>query len=534
MVNGKQNERPLQDTAIVQAMKKEYPFLKNWRDYNFDDERALYNSKFESICSDWQGTAKYLNKHNCIKLFSIIDTVINRGKVKGDDEIWKSLKEWFEKPNKNTEFTPELIKKYINEIGDELNKVLQNDFRKFKSTHENNIEFGHIAMLFYFIQNVAEIKPLMENPSNSQFPSACAFVNHCLEIYRQIKELKCSGNSSTNYSGSTICVEINSFLEKYKTFLYPNLKKWEIVDIPKGADGPIDAPLKCPYETSKRSFLSNYPGYDTDLSFGGKVGVISASALLVSVSLFMLYKFTPLGYMFGRERRGRRTWIGMGHPYRQGMHDGMSSMGPSSEGTDYMPYYSSQGMGGNGNYGVQGFGSDPSMGSGQTLGGSSYGSSQMLGGSRGGSSQMFGSSTGGSSQMFGSATGGSSQMFGSSTGGSSQMFGGPRGGSSQMFGSATGGSSQTLGGSSYGPSQSFGGSTYGTSQTLGGSTRGESRTSRRPKRGATETSASSTLGESVTSRGSTRAESVTSRGSSDTESVASSATSASSQMSRGS
>ncbi|CAA9986272.1 KIR-like protein [Plasmodium knowlesi strain H] len=504
MTGGTQNEKLLEDTAIVKAMQKEYPFLKNWRDYHFEDMRGIYNSKFESICAEIAGKSDYRSKWNCLNLFSIIDTVINRGRVKEDDAIWTTIKKLFDRHKETIDFRSNIITRYINDMGKELQDILLEDFKKFKSTHENNYEFAHIAMLFYFTQNVVDIRELMNARSNTHFASSCKFVNHCLEIYRRIKHLKCSVNSPPNSRGSTLCVELNNFLQRYKELLYPKLKEWHIVDAPEKTDDPTIFPLKCANEVPESGFFSRYIENENHLSLGGKVGVISFSAIFVSLSLFMLYKFTPLGNIFGRDRRRRgRTWIDMGNGYGQEMDDDMSSIDPGSEGTQYMPYYDSQRMGGNGNYGMQSFDSSTTTGSGSTLRSTSYDSSQTLGGSPYGSSQTLGGSSYGSSQTFGSSTGGSSQTFGGSTGGSSQTFGG-----------STGGSSQTFGGSSYGPSQTFGSSTGASSQASGASQRGGPGTSRSSKRRVSQTSGGSGGRSSQTPGGSSYGSSQTLGGSS--------------------
>ncbi|GAB64543.1 KIR-like CYIR protein [Plasmodium cynomolgi strain B] len=502
MSKTRENENLLKDTAVVKALQNEYKFMNYWPDYHFDSLRGIYNSEFESMCGGLKGSSEYINKQNCVKLFSIIDNVIHRGGIKVNDDIWDTIKKLFDENKVNIDLTSNHMIRYINGLAEGLQKGLLDDFKKFKNSYGNYYELDHIAKLFYFSQNLGDIKKIMNSPDNANFASCCEFVNQCLDIYRRIKDLKCSGNSHSKFNPSTLCVEMNSFMEAYKTGLYPDLKYRKLVET--NSDAAIYGPINCDYyKPAKKGFLSRYIGYDMeDLSLGSKLTLVSFTVLLGSLGMFMLYKYTPLGKLYGGDKkRRRRTWRRMGHPYEQGLYEEMSSMDSGSEPINYMSHNASQRMRGNTRDASQSmetatttntvestqtlestsydssqkFGNS-TYGSSQTLGDSTYGASQTLGGSTYASSQTLGSSTGGASQTLGGSSYGSSQTLGDSIYASSQTLGGSTHGASPNVRSSTREASQTLRNSTYASSQTLGGSTYASSQTLGGSSHGSSQT----------------------------------------------------------
>ncbi|SCO65072.1 VIR protein [Plasmodium vivax] len=525
------DEKLMQDSSIVKAMQKEYKFLTNWPDYHFQNMRGIYKAEFESLCSGLSGNSDYINKQNCVKLFSIVDNILHRGGLKVNDDIWDSIQEAFKSHKGHIDLSSEHLTKYLNDLAGVVQKGLLDDFKKFKSYYGRNYEFSYIAKLFYFTQNVGIIQSLMNSPDNPQHVPCCEFVNQCLEIYRQIKDAKCSGNAQGTFNPSTLCVEMNSFIETYKEKLYPQLKYNNLV----GSDSkdPIYGPVKCYYKNGSGGFFSSLFRYPSDMSYSGKVALISFSAFAGSMLLFMLYKYSPLGFLFGKDKkRKRRSWQRMGHPYEHGLHEEMSGFDQRYGSSNDMSYYDAQRMRnsarddthtmetastafessqtfgdstygssetlGNTTYGGSSNFRSSKRGAAQSVGGSTYDGSQTIGGSTYGGSQSMGGSTYGGSQSMGGSTYGGSQSMGGSTYGGSQSMGDSMYGSSQTLGDSTYGGSQTVGGSTYGGSQSMGGSTYGGSQTVGGSTYGGSQSMGDSMYGSSQTLGDSSYASSQT------------------------------------
>ncbi|KJP86052.1 hypothetical protein AK88_04309 [Plasmodium fragile] len=440
MKNGTEREYLLKDTGIVKAMMKEYKYMTNWPDYNFDKMRGIYNSKFQDVCNQLEGKPEYMKNKNCLNMFSVADNLMQRTGMKVDDKVWNYIKDLLNKNKDNIDLTSNETTSYINYVGTKLQQVLLEDFKDFKNSHENNYELANIAMLFYFTQNIGNIKKLMKSQHDPLFPSCCEFVNNCLYIYRTFKDLKCSSNSNTKFSRSTLCVELNSFMEEYKNKLYPDLKHLKIIKTSEeklkdaSVQDPIDIELKCPYKTSKIEFLSNWVGYNSDLSYGVKLGLMSFSALLMFVGFLMLYKFTPLGYLLGRDNNRRRlAFIRLRRRYDPGLNAGLNSMGTDSEQTiSYIPYYPSEGVRGKGPYASEMLGSDSTIGPMPTLNNACYASSQTLGGSTPGASEVVGDSMYASSQTLGGATPGPSEVVRGSMYASSETLGGSTPGPSEV------------------------------------------------------------------------------------------------------
>ncbi|KMZ95658.1 hypothetical protein PVMG_05671 [Plasmodium vivax Mauritania I] len=335
------DEKLMQDSSIVKAMQKEYKFLTNWPDYHFQNMRGIYKTDFESMCSGLSGNSDYINKQNCVKLFSIIDNILHRGGLKVNDDVWKGIQEAFKSHKGHIDLSSEHLTKYLNDLAGVVQKGLLDDFKKFKSYYGKNYEYSYIAQLFYFTQNVGIIKSLMNSPDSAQHVPCCEFVNQCLEIYRRIKDAKCSGNTQGSFNPSTLCVEMNSFIETYKDNLYQDLKYRKLVD----SNSAIDGPVKCHYKNGSGGFFSSLFRYPSDMSYSGKVALISFSAFAGSMLLFMLYKYSPLGFLFGKDKkRKRRSWQRMGHPYEHGLHEEMSGFDQRYGSSNDMSYYDAQRM----------------------------------------------------------------------------------------------------------------------------------------------------------------------------------------------
>ncbi|SBT58736.1 PIR Superfamily Protein [Plasmodium ovale wallikeri] len=301
----------------LENLKIQYPFLKNWPRYN------ELNGKFER---------NYENYRN--------------GSDDKKHEFWMDFMTWFY-DNRKSDY-------YSNAYKGELEHVVQaaydgtfpnNEYLRKILAHKDKVE--NFMKLYYFSQNIRDIREILSNQESGTYVDTCKFVNECLRIFSQFKKDYCHDLKWKNPPGdNTICKELSIFFDKYENHLYGQLKNHNKMS--SLAENPDRAQVRCDldYSLFYTPFWSMYKTNTSELTvFGTFVfGLIFMAGAYIF--LFLLYKFTPLGSIIHpkQRRQVRRMWRNIEREHAEQLYDqdgeGYGYSGPVDE-NPYENYASS-------------------------------------------------------------------------------------------------------------------------------------------------------------------------------------------------
>ncbi|SCO65070.1 VIR protein [Plasmodium vivax] len=322
----------------LERLKHQYKFLTSWPEYNLDGLRGIIvNDYGEKACSKIEGVNKYHMKKNCIKFYSILENLVHRvGLTSSKYGIWNEFLDRVRNAEEKFDYSSPVVESFNYIFGSLVEENILKNFNKYKKLPGNSNEVEDIMKLFYFSSNAGNIHDYMGNPDNEHYESSCKFINECLTIYKKYKDTKCSPSSANTFGGSTICLELNNFFDKYVNHVYPELRRVKHLKLDE--ENPT-ALLTCPSKVAHHggnpfwSFLGNY----SQLSLTGKGVVGSFIALGILIPLFILYKFTALGSsMNPKVRQTRRIWRNMDHRYASSTTLGDDDE-ESNDSTEYFP-----------------------------------------------------------------------------------------------------------------------------------------------------------------------------------------------------
>ncbi|SBT02035.1 PIR Superfamily Protein [Plasmodium ovale curtisi] len=300
---------------------KEYDFLVSKPVYQFDYLRGFYKeSKYSDICRELKGNSEYINKNTCINLFGILDNVFNRGLLGSNKQIFSNFYKWFNINTGNLDLTSDFMRDLMYYFSSFVKESINSNFKTYSESYANSTELKDITKLFYFTQNVGNIKEGVENVDGPNYRKYLKFINECLNIYRKYKNTKCSEKYPYTFTGSTICFEVDSFFNSYESILFPTLRYMSKVKTKNAS--PNDVISYSAHEDKYPMIISSIFGErSSELSTISSASIIGFSIFGFVLILFMLYKFTPLGSRINpRMKRTRRIWRDIESDYVQQLH----------------------------------------------------------------------------------------------------------------------------------------------------------------------------------------------------------------------
>ncbi|GAW79051.1 variable surface protein [Plasmodium gonderi] len=228
-----------------------------------------------------------------------------------DHETWVNFLKWFYDNNSNYFY-------YANgmdssELAEPIKKITESNYTNNPNINQilsSKEKLEKLLKLHYFGQNVGDIQTILDNQNHSSYKNACEFVNECLHIFREFKKDYCEVGTTSNYKGSTVCKQLDEFLDRYEYSLYKPLKSHNkmssLVDYPESAQVRCDISDSLYYTP----FWSLYKTNSEEFSVLGNFVVSGFVMFAVYLILLILYKFTPIGLHFspGGQRKARRIW----------------------------------------------------------------------------------------------------------------------------------------------------------------------------------------------------------------------------------
>ncbi|GAW79054.1 variable surface protein [Plasmodium gonderi] len=226
-------------------------------------------------------------------------------------EVWTNFLKWFF--DKKKSYYPYLNKFDTETFSESAKKLIYHS-----SMNNHNIGYflrdneilEKLLKLYYFGQNVGEIKTILQNSHNSNYKDTCKYVNECLHIFRELKRSYCPKGIPSDYSSNTVCNQLGEFANRYEYTLYEPLKRHnKMSSIDKHPDA---AQVRCELTDSLfyTPFWSLYKTNSDEFTVFGNFVVSGFVMFAVYLILLILYKFTPIGMRFrpGGRRQARRIW----------------------------------------------------------------------------------------------------------------------------------------------------------------------------------------------------------------------------------
>ncbi|SBT87059.1 PIR protein [Plasmodium malariae] len=275
----------------VKQIKRQLYFLEKWPEYNFDKFRGIVNEKYKSsTCKNGEGLDIQGNTEKCVKLHTILDDLENildlsHGKF---SNIWNDFKDVISPTSKSNIYSSTAIDRFIDTYGKIVEDYYVRSFNKYKNLHGNEEEVIDTMILYYFVENIENIKRMISEARDKNNNICCWFINHCLEIVRKYQNGKCSSAIFDKSTGSTVCREVNNFLAQYKEKVLPVLKSKPNI-IAENTYSML-SPIPCSSEDPFRNNFYSFFRSSSELSKTGK-GVITVFSIFgVFMILFFLYK----------------------------------------------------------------------------------------------------------------------------------------------------------------------------------------------------------------------------------------------------
>ncbi|CAI7724296.1 Plasmodium vivax Vir protein, putative [Plasmodium vivax] len=280
----------------IKQWKIDYPFLTNiWTRYeefdkpvNYEDEEdADYNNvlKYENTC---KVVIRNTNDHN--KKYN--DFCIR--------ERCNSLNYWLYYMIGELKFS----KEFASKIFEEAKKIalgLHNIYVCDYTYNEKIKDPEKIIKLLNFHDNIDKIQGILKGQINDEYCYCEKYINQCVNIYKNIKSMYCSG-SSDKQNNSDTCTHVQTFETTYTNFLVNIPQLHDKVPSLMSSDDKYVRQCKTDLSNPNATQQENQ-GTSKEISLTNTVATIGG----VSSVLAMLYKFTPAGRWInsGLLRNGR-------------------------------------------------------------------------------------------------------------------------------------------------------------------------------------------------------------------------------------
>ncbi|SBS97004.1 PIR Superfamily Protein, partial [Plasmodium malariae] len=288
-----------------------YPHLNIWSKYSTHSLNGLYNN-YQSICNEINLYSEgRLENDVCITIFGLLENYIDDSGT--SDTIQGVYNDFMQYSN-------------VEKLSDSINSINIRDFMFYfknivrnkvfknitmiKDVYENNDMLSGIIKLFYFNENVSEIKNILSNRNDQKYANVCKFVNECLDTYREFLNYLCPADMYDRFTDSTICNELQVFFENYDNHLYLPLRRNN--NIASLREYPDLARVRCDLSESLYKW---YPAFKIftnikrDLTPFGKTFISFLSIFGIFLTFYILYMFTPLGSeVNARRQKFKRSW----------------------------------------------------------------------------------------------------------------------------------------------------------------------------------------------------------------------------------
>ncbi|KMZ82875.1 variable surface protein Vir8 [Plasmodium vivax India VII] len=316
------------DPERVQAIKKklqdEYPFLANTIMYDFETLRGMYKEQpYGWVCNNIviPDTKENVNRNTCIQFFSYLHAILVKGALGDNETFMDKIVRWFHANKNNLKSIPDFMDSFNKTFEQNIRNSIMEGFNKFVNAGWNQTELEDIMKLYYFRLNAQIInRILMGDITTYEYGQMCTFVNDCIDIYRKYKKTRCADTLHNAHSGSSICYELEPFLESYEKYVYkPTVPRRKGVISLK--DDIENARVHCTVFESKygyNPFGIFFKNKTSTLNSNGKIMVGGLSITAGMLLLFFLYKFTPLGnYFFPNSKKAKKRWRGQPGYYNE-------------------------------------------------------------------------------------------------------------------------------------------------------------------------------------------------------------------------
>ncbi|GAW79049.1 variable surface protein [Plasmodium gonderi] len=226
-------------------------------------------------------------------------------------EVWLNFLKWFY--DSNDLYYQNLYGLKSTEFKEPFKSVLEGNYYNNQNLDyflSNKNELEKLLKLYYFGQNVGDIKSILQNLHDPNYKVTCQYVNECLHLFRELKRNYCPKGVPSDYSSNTVCNQLGEFANRYEYTLYEPLKRHnKMSSVDKYPDA---AQVRCELTDSLfyTPFWSLYKANVDEFTVFGNFVVAGFVMFAVYLILLILYKFTPIGLRFNPEgqRKARRIW----------------------------------------------------------------------------------------------------------------------------------------------------------------------------------------------------------------------------------
>ncbi|CAG9474577.1 unnamed protein product [Plasmodium vivax] len=200
------------------------------------------------------------------------------------------------------------IYKEINEISisdDIINTIFKESYEKivgfydkdkicyYSSNYKDIYKDDRIILLSNFANNIEIINSILTTKNEDHYCSCRKYVNDCVNIYKDIKQIYCSRKEDKQGNNKGICEIIDNFTTVYMGFIYTPLgTDQKFPSLYSTTDTTIDTE-ECALYYKEQS--SSIQGNQSDSSTAQKLTTSVATMAGISSALTLLYKFTPAG-----------------------------------------------------------------------------------------------------------------------------------------------------------------------------------------------------------------------------------------------
>ncbi|GAW79047.1 variable surface protein [Plasmodium gonderi] len=334
------SEKRLVDTVLIKSIQDEYPLLNIWPKVNAD-KLFRVNSSYESICKEINEQSNGdVGSDTCQTFFAYLEDIVRdeyNETVRGiyDDLINLNYEDEVSYNVYSYQFWNFLH--YFKKIA--KNKMYKNIYM-IKNLYEDNDKLKGIMKLFYFDENVGDIKNVLENYHNKDYKKTCEFVNECIDVYRDFLNYTCPTEYYDKFSDSTVCNELYVFFDNYDKILYHPLKKYDRITSLR--EYPDTARVRCDYDEPMYSYYPIF-AFFKHISRGvtpfGFSSITFFSLLAIFLCLFILYKvrmlFTPVGLHFSPQKKKiKNAWKNIQREHERATRSNNDQESDKSEVTD--------------------------------------------------------------------------------------------------------------------------------------------------------------------------------------------------------
>ncbi|SCO65483.1 hypothetical protein PVT01_030029800 [Plasmodium vivax] len=178
----------------------------------------------------------------------------------------------------------------------------QNRICSYSSNFKDIYKDDRIILLSNFANNIENIITILTNKNNDNYCSCRIFVNDCVNIYRNIKQIYCSPTKDRQPNNKGTCEIITQFDTLYTGYFYNRIGKDKKFPILYSTTDTILDTDGCPLYTEEQS--PSIQGNQSDSSTAHKLTTSVAAMAGISSALTLLYKFTPAGKLINHRLRG--------------------------------------------------------------------------------------------------------------------------------------------------------------------------------------------------------------------------------------